>query len=51
MEYQLLNAIFHGQRLDEPRTWVYIAACVAVGVAGWKFGVLLDAYEQRGKKR
>ncbi|MEM5331388.1 hypothetical protein VSR34_33160 [Paraburkholderia sp. JHI2823] len=50
MEYQLVNAILHGQRLDEPLTWVYIAACVAVGIAGWKFGCLLDAYEHREEK-
>ncbi|MFT0173372.1 hypothetical protein PWR63_01240 [Paraburkholderia sp. A2WS-5] len=50
MEYQLVNAILHGQRLDEPLTWVYIAACVAVGIAGWKVGCLLDAYEHREEK-
>ena len=45
MEYQLLNAILHGQRLDEPLTWVYIAACVAVGIAGWTNG---EAVHYRG---
>ncbi|WP_167334440.1 hypothetical protein [Paraburkholderia mimosarum] len=50
MEYQLLNAILHGQRLDEPLTWVYIAACVAVGIAGWKFGAVIDWYQNRGSK-
>ncbi|MFT0172003.1 hypothetical protein ACLKMY_23810 [Paraburkholderia mimosarum] len=47
---QLLNAILHGQRLDEPLTWVYIAACVAVGIAGWKFGAVIDWYQNRGSK-
>jgi hypothetical protein len=40
MEYQLLNAILHGERLNEPLTWVYLAALVAVAIAGWKFGEL-----------
>lgn len=48
MEYQLVNAILHGQRLTEPLTWLFIAACVAAVVAGWKVGCLLDAYQQRG---
>lgn len=38
MEFQLLNAILHGERLNEPLTWVYLAALVAVAIAGWKFG-------------
>ncbi|WP_133254439.1 hypothetical protein [Paraburkholderia unamae] len=40
MEFQLLNAVLHGERLNEPLTWVYIAAIVAVAIAGWKFGGL-----------
>ncbi|HKR45637.1 hypothetical protein M3A49_35185 [Paraburkholderia sp. CNPSo 3076] len=47
MEYQLLDAIIHGQRLNEPLTWVYIAAIIAVSIAGWKFGGLaFDAYHK-----
>jgi hypothetical protein len=38
MEYERLFAILHGQRLEEPLSWVYIGALVAVAVAGWKFG-------------
>jgi hypothetical protein len=38
MEYRLLCAILHGDRLTEPFTWVYLAALVAVAIAGWKFG-------------
>lgn len=38
MEYALLNAILHGERLTEPLTWVYIAALIAVSIAGWMVG-------------
>ncbi|MFP3708494.1 hypothetical protein SB783_31230 [Paraburkholderia sp. SIMBA_009] len=44
MEYQLLNAIIHGQRLSEPLTWIYIAAVVAVGIAGWMVGGIAFDY-------
>ncbi|MBB3262184.1 putative transcriptional regulator [Paraburkholderia bannensis] len=47
MEYQLLNAILHGERLNEPLTWVYLAAIAAVAVAGWKFGELSYSLAQR----
>ena len=40
MEYERLFAILHGQRLNEPLTWVYFAALIAVSIAGWKFGGL-----------
>jgi hypothetical protein len=43
MEYQLLNAIAHGQRLGEPLTWVYLAACAAACIAGWKISAVIDA--------
>lgn len=50
MEYELLNAILHGERLAQPLTWLFIATCVAAGSAGWKVSCLLDAYQQRGKE-
>ncbi|WP_321788183.1 hypothetical protein [Paraburkholderia sp. J94] len=51
MEYQLLNAIIHGQRLSEPLTWVYIAAVIAVGIAGWMVGGLVfDASHETNSK-
>ncbi|CAB3805061.1 hypothetical protein LMG28688_06099 [Paraburkholderia caffeinitolerans] len=51
MEYERLFAILHGQRLDEPLTWVYIGALVAVAVAGWKFGgVLFDGAHNVGEE-
>lgn len=49
MEYQLINALLHGERFTEPLTWVYLAALVAVVVAGWKFGgVAFDAFHAAG---
>ncbi|MCG5077282.1 MULTISPECIES: hypothetical protein [Paraburkholderia] len=49
MEYERLFAILHGQRLDEPLTWVYICALIAVAVAGWMFGgVLFDGAHNVG---
>ena len=51
MEYERLFAILHGQRLDEPLTWVYIGALVAVAVAGWKVGgALFDDSHNVGEK-
>ncbi|WP_156773603.1 hypothetical protein [Paraburkholderia tropica] len=51
MEYELLNAIIHGQRLGEPLTWVYIAAVIAVGIAGWMVGGLMfDASDETNSK-
>ncbi|WP_321817846.1 MULTISPECIES: hypothetical protein [unclassified Paraburkholderia] len=47
MEYQLLNAILHGERLNEPLTWVYLAALAAVAIAGWKFGEVSFSLAQR----
>lgn len=49
MEYQLLNAILHGHRLGEPLTWIYLAALVAVAIAGWKFGDIAFELSQRVK--
>ncbi len=47
MEYEHLYAILQGQRLDEPLSWIYLAALVAVAIAGWKFGgVLFDARQR-----
>ncbi|MEX3991349.1 hypothetical protein AB4Y35_11270 [Paraburkholderia sp. EG286A] len=47
MEYERLYAILQGQRLDEPLSWIYLAALVAVAIAGWKFGgVLFDARQR-----
>lgn len=52
MEYERLYAILHGQRLDEPISWVYIAALVAVAVAGWKVGgILFDARHGSGDEQ
>ncbi|WP_156992316.1 hypothetical protein [Paraburkholderia oxyphila] len=51
MEYERLVEILHGQRLEEPLTWVYIGALIAVAVAGWKVGgVLLDDAPNVGEK-
>ncbi|WP_434667722.1 hypothetical protein P5W99_36025 [Paraburkholderia sp. A3BS-1L] len=51
MEYERLLAIVHGQRLEEPLTWVYLAALVAVAIAGWKFGgVLFDGAQNTGEE-
>jgi hypothetical protein len=49
MEFQLINAILHGQRLGEPLTWIYLAALVAVMLAGWKFGDIAYDLSQRVK--
>lgn len=47
MEYALLNAILHGERLTEPLTWIYIAALIAVSIAGWMVGgIAFDKYHQ-----
>ncbi|MDR6383837.1 hypothetical protein [Paraburkholderia caribensis] len=32
---ELINILRHGLPLSEPRTWLFIAAFVASGVAGW----------------
>ncbi|WP_156992275.1 hypothetical protein [Paraburkholderia oxyphila] len=49
MEYERLYAILHGQRLDEPLSWVYLAALAAVAIAGWKLGgILFDARHRSG---
>ena len=47
MEYERLYAILHGQRLDEPLTWVYLAALAAVAIAGWKLGGILSDSEEK----
>ncbi|MFX1684434.1 hypothetical protein P5W98_03370 [Paraburkholderia sp. A1BS-2L] len=49
MEYKLIDAILHGQRLGEPLTWIYLAALVAVSIAGWKFGELAFEVSQQVK--
>ncbi|CAM2176708.1 conserved hypothetical protein [Paraburkholderia sacchari] len=49
MEYKLIDAILHGQRLGEPLTWIYLAAVVAASIAGWKFGGLTFEISQRIK--
>jgi hypothetical protein len=49
VEYRLLAAILHGHQLDEPLTWIYLIALVAVAVAGWKFGDIAFELSQRGK--
>ena len=49
MEYQLLNSILHGHALNEPRTWFFIAATIAVCVAGWHCGDILFAYTEKAK--
>ncbi|MEI7297094.1 hypothetical protein WCQ02_33615 [Paraburkholderia tropica] len=47
MEYALLNAMLHGERLNEPLTWIYIAALIAVSIAGWMVGgIAFDKYHQ-----
>jgi hypothetical protein len=51
MDYQLLNAILHGQMLSEPRSWFFIAAAIAVGIAGWYCGdVLCDVAHKKGEE-
>jgi hypothetical protein len=51
MEYERLYAILRGQRLDEPLSWVYLAALVAVAIAGWKVGgILFDARDRAEDK-
>ena len=49
MEYKLIDAILHGHRLGEPPTWIYLAALVAVLIAGWKFGDVALERSQRVK--
>lgn len=50
MEYRLLCAILHGDRLAEPLTWVYLVALVAVAIAGWKFGEITFELSRRAKE-
>ncbi|WP_160113443.1 hypothetical protein [Paraburkholderia dokdonensis] len=50
MEFQLIGAILHGHRLGEPLTWIYLAALVAVVIAGWKFGDVVFELSQRVKE-
>lgn len=46
MEYQLLDAILHGQRLAEPLTWVYLASLATGGIGAWKLGgYLFDRHQ------
>jgi hypothetical protein len=47
MEYSLLCALLHGDRFNEPLTWIYLAALVAVAIAGWKFGEITFELSQR----
>jgi hypothetical protein len=50
MEYRLLCALLHGDRLNEPLTWIYLAALVAVAIAGWKFGEITFEFSQRASE-
>lgn len=50
MEYRLLCAILHGDRLNEPLTWVYLGALVAIAIAGWKFGDITFELSRRTKE-